>query len=457
MSQHRHHQLFTSKLRLSKRKRKKSIPRRLRRLTAFPSQMNAGQEQAIAAESVKVYSSLKQAQARKWLIYGFWAISTIVNIIGLYIWFNLSKKDEPISYEDVISVTIHRPVTPPKRFVPEPIPTPIEESIPTVEETPTPPVETIPEERPPIQEEVVTVPSKMAAEEPLEESPAETEQLVVSEKPTEPDSPANPLELSPLLSQEEPPLTEDTISETIALDTLQQINTKTQNAQPAETDLENLLPLELKPKVVASPAKQVRTSRALPTSRLQMEGDPNTQKQQGIKNAMALSSLMANGKSSGNQKPKMTGRAMDVPNFQTGRRSETLLPKINAPAVELKPLRSGTGEKVEIAKPFDNGETTEALRLQTLPKQKKPMTPKFPPVEGVNTCTVVLQFWVETNGSVSGIRVITVVTEPPVDETTKRAFSLAAIEAAKVAEFNPARRDGQPVRLFVKIPIWFER
>lgn len=431
MRQLRHQQLFSPKLPglVMRKKRQSTIPT-ARRIDAnmFLSnpQFKAKLEQALSSQMERLYAFIVKSKTRQRRVYRWcFGISTVLNIVAwvaFFIWVALPKQVAPIIDDDVVSVTFHSPDIPP-----EPIPRPPHTPAPlpkTREEEPTPPVEEPPEEPPVVSEE-------------------EADQPVVDR-----------LDFDSLLDTAEYTRTQqDTKSEPIALDMLQQSLQDKEHSRVVETDLANLSPLQSKQVSVTRGGKQGSTASVLPISSLNQQGKGKSQKQHGINTALDLPDLKAEDENSEAKKQRTTGSALALQDLQAGRKSETSHQKSVEPAVEFRPLR-GKGED---PMPFEivPKPSKEDLKLQTLPELLTPIIPKFPPVQGIQTCTVVLWLWVETNGAPSEISVHKV--SPLLDEMKERAFRLAAIEAVKVARFTPARLDGHPIRLLIEIHIWFDR
>lgn len=94
----------------------------------------------------------------------------------------------------------------------------------------------------------------------------------------------------------------------------------------------------------------------------------------------------------------------------------------------------------------------EKIKNRTSPELLNPIPPSFPPIGGVERCTVIVEMWVETDGRPSGI---TCYREPEVDEEKKQAFIQEALKVAKQYLFKPALSDGKPIRTQIRIPIRF--
>jgi hypothetical protein len=300
---------------------------------------------------------------------------------------------------------------------------------------------------------------KIKSEPPPEEIP------VVSEEEADH---VDLLDVDSLLDTAEDTQTQDKTSEPIALDKFRPPLQDEGHYRRVETDLASLSPLQPKRDDVTNEGKSGSIAQKLPVSNLHQHWEEGDQKQHdgGIKAALDVPNIQA-GEEKSEAKKQLTNKSvLGLPNFHKGGRTPSIgKQQVTGSAsetpqqepVEFRPLRPGIGGRRDETQPIEMAPTTskEDLKLQRLPELLTPITPKFPPVQGVQACTVVLWLWVETNGAPGEISVHKV--KPSLGKTKEGAFRQAAIEAVKGAQFTPAHLDGQPVRLLLEMPIWFDR
>ncbi len=99
---------------------------------------------------------------------------------------------------------------------------------------------------------------------------------------------------------------------------------------------------------------------------------------------------------------------------------------------------------------YENNATQEKGALEELPGIIKLVTPEYPPsakasgLEG----TVWIKVWVGKDGSVK---------EAIVEKSDKEVFNQTALSAATQCKFSPAKMNGTPVDIWVKIPFIFRK
>jgi TonB family protein len=455
-------------------------------------QTQAQLEQALSADREKAYTAMvtrKTALRRVSRI--CWSVSLVANVLawfGFFLWYMVPRQFPPKIEGDSIHVTLISPdLLPPPKPPPQlpevlqPSPPVIEDPKPTVPEPP----DTTPEfqQTEPIEKmEVLPDPPPPTPE--VEQQPPPDEVPTVVQQ-----DPVTPLELDTLGKPSNEPLTSKTMDDALALDTLQQTDTDSQTPKTDTPELTEFSPLA--PKSVTTndkTAEQIDPELALSTLRQQVggrsaaeqrtqnpvkseaildtiaaqplseptpkTGRPASQKRQTSPDApLKLTGLRDDGKS----KTRNTGpgKALPLDGFQAPRKPTLSGKEPVNPAVTFNPLRG----KSRRQKTFEVKTTSAGadLKLQTLPKLQKPPEISFPPVDDIQKCTVVLRLWIETDGTPSDIRVYQMTPAMDKDKENQRLFHDAAIKAAKESRFEPARRDGKPVRLRIQIPIEFDQ